>query len=244
MKTKSENFISCLASHYKQPIADLIDRLVKVELPDSPDSPRAPEVDYAISLIVLLVLVFEAWMSRARHFDSAPAQDIKAKQSVLPWMKSLKDGRLQPTIESLQEVYFLRDAIVHNHVWVYTQTWLDGKAYYSNFNLDRSWQGNSHFKRDVKGEMPFSALPRTKRLNLVVVPSFVSRREVATVFKTIKDALKTLDEFGLVTNIPKIPYVRFGGKLSFPFWNLIPVIQKSFLVTPNRCNSRKALCSR
>lgn len=44
-----------------------------------------------------------------------------------------------------------------------------------------------------------------------------------------QDALKILDELGHVKIVPKVPYVRFGGKLSFPFWSLIGRIQSSFL---------------
>ena len=63
----------------------------------------------------------------------------------------------------------------------------------------------------------------------MVVPSFVGRKEVALIFKTVKDALKLLDELGYLEIVPKVPYVRFGGKLSFPFWSLIGRIQKSYL---------------
>ena len=64
MKTKKrgEVYISCLASNYKQPIAVLVERLLKVKMPDYLDGePLQPDVDYAIILVVLLVLQFEAW---------------------------------------------------------------------------------------------------------------------------------------------------------------------------------------
>ena len=85
------------------------------------------------------------------------------------------------------------------------------------------------FSNIVKGKLPLSSFPRTKLLNLMVVPSFVGRKEVALIFKTVKDALKLLDELGYLEIVPKVPYVRFGGKLSFPFWSLIGRIQKSYL---------------
>lgn len=230
-KKQGEEYISCLASNFKQPIAVLVERLLAVQLPDSPDDPpRNPEVDYATSLVVLLVLAFEAWMSRARYFDKRLHTQKNDKASVIPWMKLLNDPKLQPIIDRLSEIYFLRDAIVHNHIWTFTQSWDQGRAHYSNFNLDRTWQSRpSKINNIVKGKLPLPTFPRTKRLNLVVVPTFVGRREVAAVFKTVKDALKILDELKHVKIVPKVPYVRFGGKLSFPFWNLIGTIQKSFL---------------
>ncbi len=231
-KKRGDEFISCLATSFKQPIAVLVERLLAVQLPDFPDQPpRCSEVDYANSLIVLLVLEFEAWISRTRHFDKRVYAKKGDKAYVLSWMKSLNDPELQPIIERLSEIYFLRNAIVHNHVWTYTQSWMQGRAYYSNFDLDLAWQSNKkEFNTIVNGKPPLPAFPRTKKLNLIIVPTFVGRREVAAVFKTVKDTLRILDESGYVEIVPKTPHVRFGGKLSFPFWSLIGAIQKSFLV--------------
>ena len=233
MKTKKhgEEYISCLAQNFNQPIAVLVDRLLKVELPDSPDDPpRESEVDYAISLVVLLVLQFEAWISRARNFDNN-AYNKADKPYALKWMSSIKDPTLTSIINDLTEVYFLRDAIVHNHIWLYTLKTIQGKARYSNFNFDLAWQSRQiKFNHVIRGKPPLLSFPRTKRLNLMVVPTFVGRRDVAAVFKTVKDALKIIDELGYVKTVPKVPYVRFDGKLSFPFWSLIGRIQKSFLM--------------
>ena len=233
MKTKKrgERFISCLASNYKQPIAVLVERLLALQLPESPDDkPREPEVDYATTLVVLLVLQFEAWVSRARHFDGRTHITKDNKEHVLPWLKSLNDPSLKQIIDRLTEIYFLRDAIVHNHIWTYTQSWVQGNAHYSNFAFDFTWQGRPNkFSNIVKGNLPLSSYPRTKLLNLMVVPGFVGRKEVALIFKTVKDALKLLDELGYLEIAPKVPYVRFDGKLSFPFWSLIGRIQKSYI---------------
>jgi len=235
MKTKKrgEIYISCLASNFKQPIAVLVERLLKVKTPAAPDDkPLEPEVDYAITLIVMLVLQFEAWVSRARHFDGRAHITKVNKEHVLPWLKSLNDPRLKQIIDRLTEIYFLRDAIVHNHIWTYTQSWTPGNAHYSNFDFDFAWQGKpKKFNKIVRGELPLSSFPRTKLLNLSVVPGFVGRKEVASVFMTVKDALKILDELGYLEIVPKVPYVRFGEKLSFPFWGLIGSIQKSYLGT-------------
>lgn len=230
-KTHGKEYISCLASNFEQPIAVLVDRLIAVQLPDSPDDPpRNPEVDYATSLVVLLVLEFEAWLSRARYLNKITPVKKDDKKSVLPWMKSLNDPKLQPIIDRLEEIYYLRNAIVHNHIWTYTQSWVQGRAHYSNFNFDLTWQSSlKDFNKIVNGKTPLPSFPRTKKLNMIVVPTFVGRREVAAVFKTVKDALKILDELEHVKIVPKVPYVRFGGKLSFPFWSLIGRIQSSFL---------------
>lgn len=233
MKTKKsgEEYISCLASNYKQPIAILVECLLKIKLPDITDGkPLETEVDYAITLVVLLVLQFEAWVSRARHFDGRDHVTGGEKENVLRWLGSLNDSRLESIIGRLKEIYFLRDAIVHNHIWTYTQSWNQGTACYSNFDFDQTWQSRpKKFSDIVKGKLPLLSFPRTRLLNLMVVPGFAGRKDVAVVFKTVKDALKLLDELGYLKIAPKVPYVRFGEKLSFPFWNLIGRIQKTYL---------------
>lgn len=177
-KKHGEKYISCLATNFKQPIAVLVERLLAVQVLDFPDEPpRSSEVDYANSLIVLLVLQFEAWISRARHFDKIAHAKSDDKENVILWMKSLNDPKLQPIIERLSEIYFLRDAIVHNHVWTYTQSWMQRRAHYSNFNLDLTWQSRpKKFNAVVNGKQPLPAFPRTKKLNLIVAPTFVGRR--------------------------------------------------------------------
>ncbi|MCK9621527.1 MAG: hypothetical protein M0R47_13445 [Methylobacter sp.] len=235
MKTKkcSEEFISCLGSNYNQPIANLVAGLLAVPLPDFPDEPpRNNEVDYAISLVVLLVLDFEAWISRARYLFNERVL-TKNDMSVISWLKSLNQPKMLPIIERLSEIYFLRDAIVHNHIWTYKQIWIEGRVRYSGFNIDSKWQTTDNkFKNIVNGTLPLSSFPRSKKLNLIVIPSFVGRREVVAVFKTVKDTLKILEELGYIEIVHEISHVRFDGKLSFPFWRLIGVIQRSFLVKP------------
>ena len=104
MKTKKRGrkFISCLASNFEQPIAVLVERLLTVPLPESPDDkPREPEVDYATTLVVLLIFEFEAWVSRARHFDGRAHITKDKKEQVLSWLKSLNDPSLKQVIDRL-----------------------------------------------------------------------------------------------------------------------------------------------
>lgn len=234
MKTKKrgEKYISCLASNFKQPIANLIERLLKIQMPDfRDDPPRSTEVDYATTLVLLLVLSFEAWISRARFFDSRTPTTKDGWKHPVRWMETLGDAHLQPIIARLDEVYFLRDAIAHDHIWTYRQRWVQGRALYSDFDLDVTWQSSlNKVERFVRGKPPLPSFPRSKKLDLTIAPTFVSRRDVVIVFKTVKDALKILDERNHLKIVPKVPYVRFDRSHSIPFWSLIGVIQRSYLV--------------
>lgn len=224
----SAEIISCMASNYHQPIAVLVERILTVQLPEQAgEKPRESEGDYAVSLIILLALEFEAWLSRARYFDA----DSKDKYA-LPWIKSLNDSALESIIQRLDEVYFVRDAIAHNHIWSYSQQRVEDKVHYSNFDLNLEWQSSENkFRRIVGGELPKLSLPRTKLLNLVVVPSFISRKDVVIVFETIRDALVILDRREHISLASQSPTVRFNGQLSFPFWSLIGQIQRSYVTS-------------
>ena len=230
---KGEISISCLADNFKQPIAFLVERLLKTPLPETPDDyPRASEVDVSVSLVLLLVIQFESWVAHGRFFDYRPVASNKKREwkSALIWMKSLNDKKLEGIIVDLKDVYFLRDAIAHNHIWTYRKRVVQGKARYSQFNLDTSWQSSpTRVGEIVAGCLPLSEVPRTKRLNLVVAPSFVGRKEVATVFQTVKGALATLHKLKYVKVQQRVRYVRFLGELSFSFWNLQDEIERSFL---------------
>ena len=86
IKARGEKYISCMASNFKQPIAVLVERLLAVQMPESLDGkPRDSEVDYADTLVVLLVLQFEAWVSRARHFDGSTQVTDADKKYVISW---------------------------------------------------------------------------------------------------------------------------------------------------------------
>lgn len=224
---RGELFISCLASNFRQPIAFLVERLLKAPRPESiEDRPLSSEVDVSVSLVLLLVLEFESWLARARYFDKRSSANRSEWKSVLKWMKSLNDQSLGKCIDDLAEVYFLRDAIAHNHIWTYRQRTVRGKARYSQFDLDISWQSDAKkVGRMIAGNFPLPDAPRTPRLNLNVVPNFVGRRDVVSVFSTIKNALAMLQKLQYVKDQPQAPCVRFRDELSFPFWALLIEIQ-------------------
>jgi len=176
----NETTISCIGNAYKQPLADLI---VNVHL-------RQPswtyvEKDYAIPLILLSVAMFESYMARAAYLALPDDQKSHIPATL---EKQAASGKIEtgitifrrlypdyPLSVEIDEVYVLRDALTHNHLWEFERT--DGAA------LRRILGGNSSFRNNVD----FETL-KTKTLGLPIVPGHQDWATSSTCFKVLWDA--------------------------------------------------------
>ena len=113
--------ITVLALKFQQPIADLIDRLISRDY----GKPREAgsgyyECSYSASAIILLVVMLESIIQRNRYFFLKNNPSIKTK--------SVAYGYLQETLHyrrhaQIQELFELRNAIAHNHIWEIEHIW-------------------------------------------------------------------------------------------------------------------------
>jgi len=131
--------ISIAGDSYTHPIADLVFQLTRCKRDTSyPDTPLSSEVNYSTVLILLLVLMAESYLARVRHFDKTT--DAKTKKWATTYLASL-DG-CKRLANKFGEVYLLRNAIVHNHVFEYEHVWNSNGDYRDRkFKIDTSWQG-------------------------------------------------------------------------------------------------------
>ncbi len=223
--------ISIAGGGYTRSIADLVFQLTRCKRDASyPDTPLSSEVNYSTVLILLLVLMAESYLARVRHFDKTT--DAKIKKWATTYLASL-DG-CKRLANRFGEVYLLRNAIVHNHVFEYEHVWSSSGAYRDRkFKIDTSWQGE-------RGATAYSKYvdikkfvePKTKLLGLRVTPTRMGREDALIVFETIYQVLQQLHKKKhLDISIDNL-YVRYQpiGKntktLSFPFWNLIEEIRQ------------------
>lgn len=175
-----ETNISCIGNAYKQPLADLIVNLHQ----------RQPlwgyiEKDYAIPLILLSVAMFESYMARAAYLNLPSDQRLHIptkleEQAVSGKIETGKDvfGRLYadyPLMVEVEEVYVLRDALTHNHLWEFAHN--DGVA------LRRVLGGNASFKKNVD----FRTL-KTKSTGLPIVPGHQDWVTASKCFKVLWNA--------------------------------------------------------
>lgn len=167
-----EESVSILGSGYFQPVADLIDRSLR--WPTTKRNPaRALYYDniYAVSVILLMVASLESYTTRLRYFRGV--SETKQKLTVAEYIKHIfPDFRLA---KAVTEVFVVRDAIFHNHLWKIGFTWRPNRLHSASLVSHRE---DRKFNRVVN-----QATRRTRNLRLHVVPTRIDRR----------DALKVID---------------------------------------------------
>ena len=105
--------VTIIGSSYFQPISDLLDRWLSQRRP-KPNRVQSGfyEAGYAASCVLLLVAMFESYVSRLRFVRRAavPAAIRNATVVVFSVYPRLRHRK------ALLDVYVLRDLLIHNHV--------------------------------------------------------------------------------------------------------------------------------
>lgn len=202
MAKRTEQIVSILGSGYFQPITDLIERSLKWPVTRR-GSVNALYFDniYATSVILLMVAALESYATRLRYFHQtvAPGQRL----TVANYIKQVFPGfRLQ---KAVTEVFVLRDAIFHNHLWEIDFTWRP--------MMLRSAKLLPHLE-DVK----FKAIVnhrtrRTRNLRLHLVPTQVTRRDALKVIDVVWKALLFLERKDQKYCYVSDEHVPFRGKM-------------------------------
>lgn len=106
--------ITIVGSAYLQPIADLLDRLLKRSVSGvGPGGTSMHENGYSAALVVLLVAVLESYTARLRFVRGGEvvAGNLSTPDLLAKYFPAL------PTKEELVEVFLVRNVLAHNHVW-------------------------------------------------------------------------------------------------------------------------------
>lgn len=168
--------ITIVGSSYFQPIADLVERLLKRGHPE-PGLAGAGDWEngYAAAITVLLVAVLESFTSRVRFVRTGEFQ-----AGALP-VPEILQGYFPdlPNHDELVEVFLLRNIVVHNHVWH-----IDVSAFPETSTLATPQQVG--FKTNMHyGSVVDVASKRTRILALHAMPTSVDRTDVAKVFEIV-----------------------------------------------------------
>lgn len=207
-KTK-EKLVTILGSSYFQPITNLVERWVTFPR-HRPNKVQSGfyESGYASSVILLLVALFESYVVRLRFVQGqkVPASARTALDVVFAVFPRLRHKK------ALIDVYVLRDAIFHNHLW----------------EIEYSWRGSptmmmhSASKNPAFGDKKYAArvnlkTRRTRALGVNIVPTRVDRRDALKVFDTIWRTLLVFESQDRFQCYVSHQHVRFAGKTAlFP----------------------------
>lgn len=170
--------ITVVGSAYFQPIADLIDKLLKRPQPPTfPAGSGDHENGYSVSLVVLLVTVLESYTSRLRFVRSA---DVVAGGRSTPDLLAEYFPSL-PTKEELVEVFLARNAVAHNHLWHLDISDFKEAGSPTLANpKELGFQTNKHYEQVVD-----FGTRRTRKVGLNISPTAVDRTDVQKVFEVV-----------------------------------------------------------
>jgi len=185
MTSPKETLVSILGPSYFQPIADLIDRWF------SRLRPKANAVQsgyyehgYSASVILLLVAMFESYVVRVRYLNKgAVPNNLRSALDVL--------FHVYPTLrnkKALTDVYVLRDAVFHNHLWEIEFSWGGSPSMVMHGAARHPAFGDKKYAARVNPKTR-----RTKALGLSVVPIRVNRTDARKVFETLWKTLLFLE---------------------------------------------------
>ncbi len=210
-----DTIVSVIGSQYMQPIADLLGAFLKRKPPKSDTvSSGFFEGAYVVSILLLLIAVVESMAARDRHFNTkTPAR----KHTAVPeYMKELYHYR---GYARLSELYVLRDAILHNHVWV-LQFLTRASGSRKLLSAKRVWwSGNDRLTQRLNPRTL-----RTKLLRFNAIPSRMDRKDLLKAFDVAISSLGFFEQRGknpvpilrttIVFQGAKIPFSQLRQELS------------------------------
>lgn len=203
MPRHPDKLVTVLGSAYFQPIADLIERLIqrKRARPTRVQSTHH-ESGYAAAGVLLLVAMFESYVSRVRFTQPKLVADgtrsaVYVVLSVFPKLRHRK---------ALEEVYVLRDLLMHSHLWeIEYEEGGPVPMVLKSAKLHRAY-GDEKFRKRVN-----STTHRTKALSLSAFPTRVDRRDLLKVFQTLWKTLLRFEAQDRFQCSVSHMHVRFKG---------------------------------
>lgn len=221
--------ITVSADHFQYPISRLVEQLRRTTRPGAGEAlPRKPECDYATTIILLTVVMFESYLGRVRHFDTVSPHK---RATGFEYFQQLRGRRPAQLVKQMREVFDLRDIIAHGHVWDVDQRWTERRpVYVKNAALDLRIYGSKGFPNRVTAtevQTPHRHLrgvsPTTRSLRLHVLPLAIDRSDARKVFACVVRAMRWLEReghlhlpLGYLDNV----HVPYGNELSFCFVDL------------------------
>jgi hypothetical protein len=182
MNESSLDYVSVVGTRLVQPVIDLIEKLELLSPTEPNEVQSSPtENGYSCAVVVLSALVLESALNRTRYLR----KDASEPPHVADYFRKISnDGNLALDVN---ELFAIRDAIVHNHLW---EAKIDAVAmkFVSPPKLLPDYGG-----KRFRGVMDSETRP-SRKLKLNLFPSRICRSDAYIVFKTAGRALMTLEK--------------------------------------------------
>ena len=207
--TDQHDYVSAVFMHLLQPIADLCDRMLQLSSGEPNEVQTSPlENGYAISVIALAAFLLEGACGRARYISAShPKRSTPSS--------TLRDFGAKTLAEKIEEIFVVRDAIAHAHLWKAKILWTQNDLRFAEPPARVPGYGDTKFDKVVDLNSR-----TTRQLKLDVFPNRIHRRTAIIVLKESSNALQFLESKGrhFVYLTPKD--VSVGGKL-IPFYQWV-----------------------
>lgn len=182
------NYITVIGPNLMQPICTMLEKLIELPKEEGETMSRRPdERGYSISICLLLAVMTESFIMRARYLNSQnPASSERTPAKFI----STKYPGLS-LLDELVEIFIIRDVIAHNHLWKIESTgdtniWMD--------LLNKEIDPLTEIQMDKKyNQLVDVDSGTTKNLGLHVIPTQINRTDVVKVLKVVIDTLKYID---------------------------------------------------
>ena len=217
-RTQTETIISVVAPHLQQPVADLVGKLVVRSFQKGDRvSANFYENGYSASAILLLVAMIESMLQRDRYFLQLTKPTLKPSSDSAKYLKESLRYRRHAHI---RELFDLRNALAHNHIWEikYALPNRGGRAHQQSKLVPGSHQLKAM-------PSPSARVPRTRLVKFHLLPARVDRTDLLKAFDVFNHALAHLykKEQRPVRFIEQS--VVFGKQRSLPFKELAGVLR-------------------
>jgi hypothetical protein len=180
-KSAIPDLITVVGTSYFQPIADLVENLLREKTP-APNAAgtSSRENGYSVSLVVLLIATLESFVSRLKFLRN---DEVISGKSVPDLLVDLFPDL--PNKNDLDEVFLLRNIVVHNHIWHLDISNVESTgAPILATPKELKFQTNKSYDSIIDVDAK-----RTRILKLNASPTAVNREDVGHVFKVVWETL-------------------------------------------------------
>src|SRR4029453_846874 len=204
--TEEYDYVRAVFIHLPQPIAGLCDCMLQLGWSEPNEVQTSPmENGYAISIIALSAFLLEGACGRARFVSGKGRKRCSAADT-------LRQFGGNDLADKVEEIYVVRDAIAHAHLWKAKIFWTENDLRFAEPPMRLPSYGDKKFHRivDVNSRT-------TSQSKLDVFPTRIHRATAVVALKECAEALGFLEskDRRFVYLTPQT--VRVGGKF-IPFY--------------------------
>lgn len=186
-KIQADTIISVVAPHLQQPVADFVAKLAtRGYRAGDRISANFYENGYSAAAILLIAAMIESMLQRDRYFllQSNPTMHLSGDSA-----QYLKETLRYRRYSHVRELFDLRNALAHNHMWEveYTLLAAGGRAHRQSKLIP-----DSHQLKALPS--PNARIPRTRVVKFNLLPDRVDRTDLVKALDVCNHALAHLEK--------------------------------------------------